>query len=216
VTRGVRAGGVVLAGVAAGVLVGRRWQARWGATPDEVGATLPGDVLLEGPDVVATRAIGIAAEPARVWPWIAQMGQGRGGLYSYDFLENLVGCDMHSADEVVPAWQQVEVGDDFRLHPEVALTVAVVEPGHALVVRGGVPMGEEAVPYDFTWAFIVVGQVDGTTRLIVRERYRCTHPWARLLVEPLQAVSFAMSQKMMRGIKSRAEHLQVDDDDGRP
>ncbi len=198
-------GGAALGAVAAGVLLARRWQSRWGATADEVDATLPGDAVLAHPDVVATRAIAIAADPARVWPWIAQLGQGRGGLYSYDALENLVGCDMHSADRIVPEWQQIDVGDEFRLHPEVAMTVAVVEPGQSLVVRGGVPMGEVAAPYDFTWAFVVIGQPDGTTRLVVRERYQYSRPWARALVEPLQAVSFAMTQKMMRGIQRRAE-----------
>lgn len=202
--------GASLVAVAAGVTLARRWQLRWGATSHEVGATLPGDALLGRPDVVATRAIAIAAEPAAVWPWIAQMGQGRGGLYTYDLVENLIGCDMHSADHIVSEWQQVRVGDEFKLHPDVALTVAAVEPGRALVIRGGVPMGEAAAPYDFTWAFTVADQPDGTTRLVVRERYQCTRRWARLLVEPLQVVSFVMSQKMLRGIKSRAEGSRRD------
>lgn len=195
-------------GVAVGVggaLGFRRWQLRWGALDDEVAMALPGDAIITAPDVVATRAIQIAAPPAVVWPWIAQMGQGRGGLYSYDVLENLVGCDMRSAAQVVPEWQDVGVGDPFRLHPEVALEVAAVDAGRALVVRGGVPMGEQAPPYDFTWAFVVVARPDGGSRLVVRERYRYTRGWAPLLVEPIQVVSFVMSQKMLRGIKRRAE-----------
>jgi hypothetical protein len=209
--RGVGIGGTVLAVMAVGALLARRWQMQWGATHDEAGATFPGDVLLAGADVVATRAIAIAAEPAMVWPWIAQLGQGRGGFYSYDFLENLVGCDVHSADRIVPEWQQIHVGDQFMLHPEVAMTVAAVRSGRSLVVRGGVPMGEVAAPYDFTWAFIVLGQPDGTTRLAVRERYSYTREWGRLLVEPVQVVSFVMSRKMMRGIKSRAERSPRED-----
>jgi hypothetical protein len=194
-----------LAASATGALAFRRWQLRWGATDDEVAMELPGDAIVDAPDVVATRAIAIDAEPAAVWPWIAQMGQGRGGLYSYDLLENLVGCDMRSAARIVPDWQDVGVGDPFRLHPEVALEVAVVEPGRALVVSGGVPMGDQAPPYDFSWAFVVVGRADGETRLVVRERYRYTQRWAPLLVEPIQVVSFVMSQRMLRGIKQRAE-----------
>ena len=116
---------------------------------------LPGDELLPRADRTTTRAITIAAPPHEVWPWLAQMGQGRGGLYSYDFLENLIGCDIHSADHIVEEWQHVTVGDPFRLHPDVALDVVVVEPNHALVVRGGVPMGDAAPPYDFTWAFVL-------------------------------------------------------------
>jgi hypothetical protein len=155
--------------------------------------------------ITATRAITVAASADHVWPWIAQLGQGRGGFYSYDFLENLVGCDMHNADRVVPEWQSIAVGDDVRLHPEVALRVAAVEPGMALVLRGGIPMGTVAPPYDFTWAFAVRAQADGTTRLVVRERYAYTRWWSALLVEPVQLISFIMSRRMLLGIRRRAQ-----------
>ena len=83
--------------------------------------------------------------------------------------------------------------------------MAVVEPGRALVLRGGVPIGRTPSPYDFTWAFVLRDQADGTTRLVVRERYGYSRRWARLLVEPAELVSFLMSQRMLRGIKERAE-----------
>jgi len=200
----VRAGlvGVIVASVP----LARSRYLRWGARNDEIAATLAGDELLPDPDLVATRAISIAAGVDRVWPWLAQFGQGRGGLYSYDALENLVArCDMHSADRIVPEWQHIAVGDAVRLHPEVALTVAVVEPESALVLRGAVPTGGAPAPYDFTWAFVLHDRPDGTARLVVRERYAYVRPWARLLVEPVEAVSFVMSQKMLRGIRDRAE-----------
>ncbi|HUW16213.1 MAG TPA: SRPBCC family protein, partial [Actinomycetes bacterium] len=69
----------------------RRRQLCWGATSDEVGMPLPGDELLGTADLVATRAVSIRAAVEDVWPWLAQMGQGHGGLYSYDWVENLVG-----------------------------------------------------------------------------------------------------------------------------
>ena len=194
-----------VAGLAVYRLALRSRQLRWGATDDEVAAALPGDDLLGGADLTATRAITVDRRPDDVWPWIAQLGQGRGGLYSYDFLENLVGCDMHSADRVVAEWQDVAVGGKLRLHPEVALDVVVVDPGQALVARGGVPMGDTPPPYDFTWAFVVRQRPDGTTRLLVRERYLYTRWWSGLLVEPVEIVSFVMSQKMLRGIRQRAE-----------
>ena len=197
-----------IAGAVAGYwFLARPRHLRWGAADDEVDAPLPGDDLVPNPHLTATRAIGVRATPSEVWPWIAQMGQGRGGLYSYDALENLVGCDIHSADRIVPEWQDVAVGDDFRLHPEVPLSVALVEPGRALVIRGAVEMGEDAPapPYDFTWAFVLRDRGDGTTRLLVRERYRYTERWAPLLVEAVELVSFVMSQKMLRGIRDRAE-----------
>jgi hypothetical protein len=195
------AGGAVTAGVA---LVRARCL-RWGATDDELKVALPGDELVPAAHLTATRAVTVRASADEVWPWIAQLGQGRGGFYSYDFLENLVGCDIHSAGRVVPEWQSIVVGDAVRLHPEVGLVVAVVEPGRALVLRGGVPIGRIPPPYDFTWAFVLRDQADGTTRLVVRERYGYSRWWARLLVEPTELISFVMSQRMLRGVMERAE-----------
>ena len=201
-----KAGIAVVAGAAAtGVLLGRRWQQRWGATAQELAGPLPGDELIAEPDLTATRALTVRAPAARVWPWIAQLGQGRGGLYSYDFLENLIGCDIHSADRVVREWQDIKAGDEVRLHPDVALEVAAVDPGRSLVLRSAVPDGNAPPPFGFTWAFALQPGPDGTTRLIVRERYAYTQPWARLIVEPVEVIGFVMTQKMLRGIRSRAE-----------
>jgi hypothetical protein len=203
--KAVGARSLALAGVGAlSLTLARGRYLRWGSTPGELAATLPGDELMPRASITATRAISVAAAAADVWPWIAQLGQGRGGFYSYDFLENLVGCDMHNADKVVPEWQSIAVGDDVRLHPDVALRVAAVDPGTALVLRGGIPMGTVAPPYDFTWAFAVRAQADGTTRLVVRERYAYTRWWSALLVEPVQLISFIMSRRMLLGIRRRA------------
>jgi hypothetical protein len=196
------AGGCALA---AGLALVRAWYLRWGATEDEIKVALPGDELVAAADLTATRAITIRAGADAVWPWIAQLGQGRGGFYSYDFLENLVGCDIHSAERVVPEWQSIEAGDAVNLHPEVRLTAAIVQPGRAVVLRGGVPIGRRPPPYDFTWAFVLRDQPDGGTRLVVRERYGYSRRWAWLIVEPTELISFVMSRQMLRGIKERAE-----------
>ncbi len=203
---------VVAALVGAGAaytLLARPRQLQWGATDQESGGPLPGDDLLANPDLTATRAITVRASGDEVWPWIAQLGQGRGGFYSYDFLENLAGCQMHSADRIVPEWQAVGVGDEVKLHPDVPLEVVIVEPGGALVLRGGVPMGDTPPPYDFTWAFVLREQRDGTTRLLSRERYAYTTWWTPLLVEPVEVVSLVMTQKMLRGVRDRAERTAV-------
>jgi hypothetical protein len=192
---------------AAYILAARRRQLSWGATDEESKAPLPGDDLIQNADLTATRAITIRAAAAQVWPWIAQLGQGRGGFYSYDFLENLVGCDIHSADRIAPEWQDVEVGDEVRFAPEVGLAVASLEQGRSLVLRGGVPIGNTPPPYDSTWAFVLRDGPSETTRLLVRERYVYKRRWARLIVEPTEVLSFVMSQKMLRGIKSRAERV---------
>ena len=203
--RAAAAGTAVLGSAAAYILAIRPWQLGWGATGEERDATLAGDDLIPNPDLVATRAITVHAGADQVWLWIAQLGQGRGGFYSYDALENLVGCDIHSADRVVPEWQDIKVGDQVKLHPEVGLGVAVVEQGSALVLRGGVPMGAVPPPYDCTWAFVVREQPDGTTRLLARERYVYTQRWAGFVVEPVAVVAFVMTQRMLRGIRDRAE-----------
>ncbi|WP_326950138.1 SRPBCC family protein [Amycolatopsis sp. NBC_01307] len=183
----------------------RKWQLRWGADHHEVIAALAGDDLIAEPDLVATRAITITAPASQVWPWLAQLGQARGGFYSYDVLENLVGCDIHSAERIVAAWQHVEVGDEVKLHPDVSMAVAGLEEGRALVLRGAVPMGKAAAPYDCTWAFVLRDRPDGSTRLVMRERYGYSRRWAGLLIEPVEAVSFVMSRKMLMGIRDRAE-----------
>jgi hypothetical protein len=183
---------------------GRRRLLRWGATDEEIAASQPGDDLISDADVSATRAITIRRSPDVVWPWIAQLGQGRGGFYSYDFLENLVGCDIRSADRVVPEWQRISVGDEVRLAPTAGLRVAIFEPGRALVLQGSLPIAPTP-PFDSTWAFVLCEQPDGTTRLLSRERYGYRRWWAPLVVEPTQALSFVMSRKMLLGIRDRAE-----------
>lgn len=188
-----------------GSIVLRRWSLRFGAIGDEVALTLPGDDRVPRPDLESTRAITIGVGPERVWPWIAQLGQGRGGFYSYTWLENLAGAKITNADQVVPLWQDPAVGDQVNLAPDMALDVILVDPGHALVLGGGVPVPGASPPFDFSWAFVLLDAGDGTCRLVVRERYGYTRRWAALMVEPTEMVSFLMTQRMLRGIKDRAE-----------
>lgn len=198
---------LVVASAAAALAAVRRASLRWGTDGDETTRSLPGDDILPTADLQATRAISIDAPRADVWPWVAQIGQNRAGFYSYDWMENLVGCDIHSADVLMPEVRVHGVGDAVNLHPQVPLDVVAFADGDHLVLRGGVgPDGRtEGAPYDFTWAFVVVDAPDGTTRLLVRERYGYREPWAAALVEPVEMVSFLMSQRMLRGIRDRAE-----------
>lgn len=182
----------------------RRASLRWGAVDSELEMVLPGDDCLPAPDLQATRAITINAPSSRVWPWVAQIGQDRGGFYTYDWLENLAGCDIHTSDVVVPELRIRAVGDEVKLAPSVALRVVALEEGHHLVLRGADGTNTPA-PYDFTWAFVLTDDAPGATRLIVRERYAYLAGWARILAEPVEMVSFLMSQRMLRGIRERAE-----------
>ncbi|MGZ4674827.1 MAG: hypothetical protein ACXV8K_19365, partial [Ilumatobacteraceae bacterium] len=98
----------------------RWWFMRWGADLAEVNEVLPGDELIGNPTMVTTRAITINARPEAIWPWLVQMGQDRGGLYSYDWLESLFGLHFHNADHIVADWQHLSVGDQIRAAPESA------------------------------------------------------------------------------------------------
>ena len=202
---GIALGIVAVAVAAVGAV--RRVSLRWGTAGDEATGPLPGDDILPVADLQATRAISVDAARAEVWPWVAQIGQNRAGFYSYDWMENLVGIDIHSADRLIPELRIRGVGEPVNLAPPVALDVAVFDEGHHLVLRGAVaPDGTaEGAPYDFTWAFVLVDDAGGGTRLVVRERYAYLMPWAAALVEPIEFVSFLMSQRMLRGIRDRAE-----------
>ncbi len=179
---------------------------RWGATDAEVSMRLPGDDFVTKPIWSYTYAVTVHAPAAAVWRWVVQMGYGRGGLYSYQGLENLTGSDMRNADEIVPEWQHLSVGDPIRIDARVPpLTVALIEPGRALVLGGKATAPN--LP-DHTWGFYLVPVDALTTRLISRSRtsYLPTTgnklAWGPLLMEP---IGFVMERKMLLGIKRRAE-----------
>lgn len=128
---------VALAAVSCGLhyVLLRRPILTWGASEAEAASRLPGDELLEHADGVSTRAIEIRAPAAAVWPWIAQMGPGpRGGAYTYDWIENLLGLDMHSSDTVLPEFQHPEVGETIGFGSN-RMRLERVEPPHVLAWR---------------------------------------------------------------------------------
>ena len=193
--------------LAVGAVAYRRWLRRpiltWGATADEAAARLPGDELLEDPDGGSTRAIAIAAPAASVWPWIAQMGPSpRGGAYTYDWIENLLGLNMHSADRVLPEYQHPAAGDTIGYGPN-RMRVERVEPERVLAWRS-----EDG---NWVWAF-VLDERDGSTRLVSRNRFRLPTLAARLGMAPLEPASLVMERKMLLGIKQRAEALAATSD----
>lgn len=208
---------VLLASAAAcAAAAARRASLRWGSLPGEHRAPLPGDELVSCPDLVATRGITIDAPCSQVWPWLVQIGQGRGGFYSYDRLEDLARLGIRSADRILPEHQGLAVGDTIHLAEQVGLTVTTLDAERALVLSeapptaratvGAAPVGAApAMPYEFSWAFVLVPVDERSCRLVVRERYGYTAPWVALLVEPVEWVSLLMTQKMLRGVRDRAE-----------
>jgi hypothetical protein len=173
----------------------RPWHLRWGATDEEVEKSLPGDELVPDPATESTRAITVNAPVEEVWPWLAQIGQDRGGFYAYEWLENLAGCKMHNADRIHPEWQQREVGERVFLHPAFGMKVSSFEPCRAIVLEGWGSFGVEAVD-------------ERTTRVILRSR---TARGLEMLYDLLgvEIPHFIMERRMLKGIKERAERAQA-------
>lgn len=196
----------------------RGWASRWGATLPEAGKPLPGDELVPAPRIQSTRAITIEAPPDIVWGWVVQIGQERGGLYSYEGLENLIGSDMHNADRVDPA-MQLKVADRVRLGPKgyPLFVVLALEPSHSLVMAGADLKTEapvrwaEPMPPAFacsSWALVLAKLPNGHTRLFSRNRLDFGPPnLANRLMWGLAAgpIGFVMERKMLLGIRERAE-----------
>jgi hypothetical protein len=180
-------------------LLPRRQVLTWGATKEESTRGMAGDELLVKPDLVTTRAITVDAAPAQIWPWLAQLGPDRGGMYSYDRLEKLVGLEVHSANEIVPGLQELNVGDTIALVKGPALRVELLQPEQALVLR--------STDHRWVWAFELRPDAK-QTRLISRNSIalpRLPMParaMAHLLLEP---AGLLMERKMLLGIKQRVE-----------
>ena len=198
--RWLRAGAVV-AGAAALVYFRflRDWHLHWGATPAEARGEVAGDDLMPHPDIVATRAVEIDAPPSAVWPWLVQMGPGRGGAYTYDWIERRLGIDIRNTDRIIPEFQGLKVGDEIPM-PGYAMRVERLDPERALVVR--------STNRACVWSF-ELRPAGGHTRLISRNRFdTAALPVKDKLAYPLvEPGSWVMERKMLRTIKERAERL---------
>jgi hypothetical protein len=183
-------------GIAAAVVLTYRfalqpWHARWGATDQEVGRAMPGDAVLPGAGST-TRAITIQASAHQIWPWLVQIGYGRAGWYSYDWIDN---DGKPSADRVLPDLQSLEVGHRILMVPGMGPEVKEIEE-ERYILSGG-----EAD----TWC-LALYPTEGGTRLVSRWRQN----WPRSLATSFWiAISdpgaFIMERKMLKGIKDRAE-----------
>ncbi len=169
----------------------RPWHLHWGSRPGEDEIPLPGDGVLEVSGTQIQHAVDIDAPAEEVWPWIAQIGQERGGFYSYTWLENLAGCEMENADRIHPEWQEQQVGNLIRLHPATGLEVSVFEPGKVLGMKN--------------WGnFVVQDQGPDRSRLIVRGRIKRGFPAVSYAVL-MEIPHFVMERKMLLEIKRLAE-----------
>lgn len=193
------AGGAVVGVAAVGAYktVVKPWQRQWGATAEEVAQAMPGDEIVENPVLSATRAITIQAKPAEVWPWLMQMGYGRAGFYSYDFVDN---SRRHSAERIIPELQFLKIGDAIPTSPNQGFIVEKIEPERLLVMT---MRGEKTI---LSVTAMLNALEDGNTRLILR--LRLSYRWGvrrSLYFQLFEPGDFVMMRKMMLGIKRRAE-----------
>jgi hypothetical protein len=206
----------------------RQWWKTWGVVPDEATKPLPGDDLVPEAQASDTRGITIEAAPDRVWPWLVQMGFGRGGWYSIDQLD----MRAKSADRIVEEWQDLAVGDILPTYPGGGFQVKGLDPNRSLVLYGdpstmGPPSGEDQqempagleasgtflaqTPSEFkaSWAFVLEPVGPNRTRLIERMRYWGGEgtPASRAALSMLGFGAFVMMQRQMVGVRARVERL---------
>ena len=196
------AGGVAV-GAATYLGVGRKPCLTWGATSEDVDRAMPGDDLLGSPDFLSTRAVAIEAAPTSIWPWLVQMGSSKGGVYTYDWIENLFGLHMHSVDVILPQFQNRKLGDVEQLGKNgPRLRVEILDPERTMVLH--------SEDDNWVWAFCLYPAGPDRTRLVSRNRIATPRAgWLQrafgvLVMEP---GSLIMERKMLLGIKSRAEDL---------
>jgi hypothetical protein len=187
-------------------------RSHWGLDPDLANRAHPGDRLVPSPRWSWTHGIEIDAPAGEVWPWVAQLGADRGGFYSYQWLENLAGCDLRNAETIHAEWAMRE-GDAVRLHPKMPpLKIACFEPGRLFVAHAPADPRARATgkPWaEVSWLFLVEPLGSRRSRLV--SRYRCATSddiATRLSLGPMliEPIGFAMDRRMLLGVKSRVEH----------
>ncbi len=182
------AGGVVLPPLYAVTV--RPWLQHWGSTEEERARRYPGDGG-RTPWCTVTRAVTVHAPAEDVWRWLVQIGEDKGGFYSYDFLENLAGCRIHSADRVHEEWQDLRPGDTLQLIAGTGPEIESVDPPRSLVIKG--------------WGAYVVEPVDDASCRLIARSHSDAGPAAVGYLLAMELSHAIMERKMLLGIKKRAE-----------
>ncbi|MDR0366500.1 MAG: hypothetical protein LBH68_06720 [Bifidobacteriaceae bacterium] len=181
------------------------WQRNWGATPAERDEPLPGDHHIPKPKLLATRAITIAAPPEEVWPWLVQLGMGRGGWYALDGLLNRLGSvGMASATGVMDNLQGLKVGDDVALWDAMTFGVTELKKNEVLVLYGDenrMPLQ----PWLKSWSFVLRPLPGGSTRLIVRESSDWTTPFVAFSTAAVGVPWFLLTYRQLKNLKALVE-----------
>ena len=161
---------------------------------------MPGDELIQHPTLNATRGVSINAPPEDIWPWIVQIGFGRAGWYSYDWIDNL---GKPSEKRIVPEWQELKIGDKIHLSKWTYESVKQIDPYRSILWTGG-----DSAATAGTWVWGLYPVSDARTRLVtrLRGRYNWKSPWIVLLLL-VDTLDIVMMRRCMLGIKERAEDL---------
>jgi hypothetical protein len=190
---------------AAAWTIAARAQRHWGATHFERSAVFPGDDLVPNPRHRTTRAIGIDAPPERVWPWLVQVGMGRGGWYTYE------GVSRHwssvftpNATEVLPQFQHMRVGDPIDVIDVIIFNVAEIDEGRYFVLYSD-ERNAPAQPWSKSWSFNLLPDGKGGSRLVIRENLTWTKPAVGITVRPVDWIMFGAVHKALRTLRDRVE-----------
>jgi len=184
-------GAAILAGLY--LFWARPFYKNWGATSSEIQSALPGDTFIPRGALVTTRALDIMAPPEKIWPWLIQLGHGRGGFYTYTWLERIFATDMVNAEVIQPELQLLKAGDPIAWRQSDSKAtwtkVVLLDKPRTLVLEGG-----------YTFQLNPLGP--NHTRLLVRYVWDQGGLSYHLLFEPAH---FVMESGMMLGLKRRAE-----------
>ena len=189
----------------------RPWHLRWGATDEELTEPLPGDEIKPDAAAQVTHAVTIDAPSEVVWKWLVQIGQGRGGFYSYDWLENMFGLEIYNTAEIKPEWQTLKVGDFVRgaqdewfggrFKGKAGWFVVRMDEARALVLRDEIEHG--------SWSFILKPLDENKTRLVIRAR-GAEPPGLGMKIFGygfFEPAHFIMERRMLLTLKRRAEEF---------
>ena len=175
----------------------REWQMNWGANYKEINRYMPGDELLNNPEFNTTRVVEIKASPEKVWPWIVQMGMGRGGFYNFDMLDN---AGKPSANRIIPEYQNLKVGD--LILPLLQVVKIDSQKAMLWVFLKGAGGWENA-----TWSWGLYEAGYGKTRLVsrLRQKYNSNSFPENVMYGFQEATEIFMMRTCLLGIKRRVE-----------
>jgi hypothetical protein len=194
--------GILLFIVGFYAMFARPYQLSLGATEQEINRPMPGDELDPDPGFLATRAITIQGTPQEIWPWLIQMGYDRAGFYGYDLLENLGSAQgIRSADQILPEFQDFEVGDEVPISAVASLSFYAIEPDQYLIWEGNA----EDDPGGFAWVLYPIDNEQ--TRLVSRIRwsYEWDQPELIAFAPFTELTDHIAVRKILQGVKGRVE-----------